>query len=36
MASEDHDFDEIKTHDDFIKKVPVRDYEQIKKYILKT
>ena len=29
----EHNFDEIKNHDDFIKNVPVRDYEQIKKYI---
>ena len=29
----EHNFDKIKNHDDFIKKVPVRDYEQIKKYI---
>ena len=29
----EHNFDEIKNHNDFIKKVPVRDYEQIKKYI---
>ena len=29
----EHNFDEIKNHEDFIKKVPVRDYEQIKKYI---
>ena len=29
----EHNFDEIKHHEDFIKRVPVRDYEQIKKYI---
>ncbi|MBK92719.1 MAG: hypothetical protein CMP33_00015 [Rickettsiales bacterium] len=29
----DHNFNEIKNHEDFIKRVPVRDYEQIKKYI---
>jgi hypothetical protein len=29
----EHNFDEIKNHDDFIKNVPVRDYEQLKKYI---
>jgi len=29
----EHNFDEIKNHDDFIKRVPVRDYEQLKKYI---
>ena len=27
----DHNFNEIKNHEDFIKRVPVRDYEQIKK-----
>ena len=31
----EHNFDEIKNHHDFIKRVPVRDYEQIKKYIEK-
>ncbi len=29
----EHSFNEIKSHNDFIKRVPVRDYEQIKKYI---
>ena len=29
----DHSFNQIKNHEDFIKRVPVRDYEQIKKYI---
>ena len=29
----EHNFNEIKHHEDFIKRVPVRDYEQIKKYI---
>ena len=29
----EHNFNEIKYHEDFIKRVPVRDYEQIKKYI---
>ena len=29
----DHNFNEIKNHEDFIKRVLVRDYEQIKKYI---
>ena len=27
----EHNFNEIKYHEDFIKRVPVRDYEQIKK-----
>ena len=29
----EHSFNEIKHHEDFINRVPVRDYEQIKKYI---
>lgn len=29
----DHDFDSIKNYDDFRKRVPVRDYEQLKPYI---
>jgi len=29
----DHNFNTIKTHDDFVKQVPVRDYESIKKYV---
>jgi hypothetical protein len=31
----DHDFANIKTHEDFVKKVPIRDYEQFKPYIEK-
>ncbi len=31
----DHHFDSIKTHEDFIKQVPVRDYEELKSYIEK-
>ncbi len=31
----DHAFDSIKTHEDFVKKVPVRDYEAFKPYIEK-
>ncbi|ADV48898.1 GH3 auxin-responsive promoter family protein [Cellulophaga sp. E16_2] len=31
----DHDFSEIKNHADFIKKVPVRDYEELKPYVEK-
>ncbi|MBL0144411.1 MAG: GH3 auxin-responsive promoter family protein [Chitinophagaceae bacterium] len=31
----DHVFDTIKTHEDFVKKVPIRDYEQLKPYIEK-
>ena len=29
----DHEFDTIKTHADFVKKVPVRDYEALKPYV---
>lgn len=29
----DHDFENIKDHADFVKKVPVRDYEDLKPYI---
>jgi len=31
----DHDFYNIKTHEDFSKKVPIRDYEDLKPYIEK-
>ena len=30
-----HNFDRIKSHDDFVKNVPVRDYEDFKEYIEK-
>ena len=29
----EHNFNEIKTHSDFIKNVPVRDYEELKPYV---
>ncbi|PTM08043.1 MAG: hypothetical protein DA407_09130 [Bacteroidetes bacterium] len=29
----DHDFISIKSHDDFIKRVPIRDYEALKPYV---
>ena len=29
----DHDFANIKTHDDFVAKVPIRDYEDLKPYV---
>ena len=29
----DHDFNQIESHSDFIKKVPIRDYEELKSYI---
>ena len=31
----DHDFSNIKSHDDFVKKVPIRDYEALKTYVEK-
>lgn len=31
----DHDFGKIKTHADFVEKVPVRDYEELKGYVEK-
>ncbi len=31
----DHDFQSIKTHKDFVSKVPIRDYEQLKPYVTK-
>jgi phenylacetate-coenzyme A ligase PaaK-like adenylate-forming protein len=31
----DHNFSAIKTHEDFVKQVPIRDYEQLKPYIEK-
>ena len=30
---EDHDFVSINNHDDFVKRVPVRDYEELKPYV---
>ncbi|ALJ05590.1 hypothetical protein APS56_10845 [Pseudalgibacter alginicilyticus] len=33
VFGKDHDFSGIKTHEDFVKRVPVRDYEAIKPYI---
>ncbi|MEW2920649.1 GH3 auxin-responsive promoter family protein [Muricauda sp. ANG21] len=30
----DHDFSSIKSHEDFVNKVPVRDYEELKDYVL--
>ena len=31
----DHDFDQIKGHSDFVKKVPIRDYEALRNYVEK-
>ncbi len=33
VFGKDHQFDNIQSHSDFIKAVPIRDYEQIKDYI---
>src|SRR5688572_8111689 len=33
LFGKDHDFQAIKSHDDFKKQVPVRDYEDLKPYI---
>lgn len=30
-----HHFDEIKSYEDFVKQVPIRDYEELKPYVLK-
>ncbi len=35
MFGKDHSFTDIKTHEDFVKQVPVRDYEAFKPYIEK-
>ena len=31
----DHNFDKISNHQDFVKNVPIRDYEKIKSYVEK-
>ncbi|QXP51187.1 GH3 auxin-responsive promoter family protein [Cellulophaga sp. HaHa_2_1] len=31
----DHNFDAIRNHDDFVKNVPIRDYEELKPYVEK-
>lgn len=33
VFGKDHDFGNIKNHDDFVKRVPVRDYEGLKPYV---
>ncbi len=33
LFGKDHDFDQIRSHEDFKKQVPIRDYEAFKKYI---
>ena len=35
MFGKDHNFDKILNHEDFVKNVPIRDYEKIKLYIEK-
>ncbi|CDF81233.1 GH3 auxin-responsive promoter family protein [Formosa agariphila KMM 3901] len=35
MFGKDHNFQNIKTFEDFVKHVPVRDYEDLKPYVLK-
>jgi hypothetical protein len=32
---QDHDFSEIKSHGDFVRNVPIRDYEELKPYVEK-
>ena len=34
-SGKDHNFSSINTHEDFVKRVPVRDYEGIKHYVEK-
>lgn len=33
LFGHDHDFESIKTHADFVKRVPIRDYEALKPYV---
>ncbi len=33
LFGKDHNFETIKTHEDFVKQVPIRDYEDLKKYV---
>jgi len=35
IFGKEHDFSKIKTHDDYVKQVPIRDYEAFKPYIEK-
>ncbi|MEW4922369.1 GH3 auxin-responsive promoter family protein [Algibacter sp. 2305UL17-15] len=35
LFGKDHNFSEIKSHEDFVKRVPVRDYEALKPYVEK-
>ena len=33
LFGRDHEFDQIRSHQEFVKKVPVRDYEDLRSYI---
>ena len=33
MFGKDHGFDQIRTHDDLVRQIPIRDYEALRKYI---
>jgi hypothetical protein len=33
LFGKDHNFKEVKTHKDFVKQVPIRDYEELKGYV---
>ncbi|EAR02783.1 GH3 auxin-responsive promoter family protein [Maribacter sp. HTCC2170] len=35
LFGRDHDFAEIHNHDNFVKRVPIRDYEELKDYVAK-
>lgn len=35
LFGKDHDFSNIVSHEDFVKRVPIRDYEEIKEYVNK-
>lgn len=35
LFGKDHDFDNIRSHTDFVERVPVRDYEELKGYVQK-
>lgn len=33
VFGKDHDFEEIRSHQDFVERVPIRDYEELKGYV---
>ena len=35
LFGKDHGFESIRTHEDFVKQVPIRDYEDLKPYVEK-